>query len=73
MYLILINSYCISLSFIERKILFRQVIHGGRLELHPRIPESIQVLIQITMVDADHRPTFTNLKESLKDLHFDNG
>jgi hypothetical protein len=49
------------------------VIDGGRLELHPRIPESIQVLIQLTMVEANQRPTFIKLKEDLCDIKFAEG
>mgnify|MGYP002803950096 FL=1 len=46
------------------------VTSGNRLDLHPKIPESIQVIIQSTMVDADHRPTFSHLKDNLSGMKF---
>jgi hypothetical protein len=49
------------------------VLNGKRLELHPRIPKSIQNLIQLTMVDADHRPTFADLKDNLLEMRFEDG
>ena len=52
---------------------FLQVTNGNRLELHPRIPESIQVIIQSTMVDADHRPTFSDLMDYLSGMTFADG
>jgi hypothetical protein len=51
----------------------RQVIEGSRLELHRRIPEPTQKLINLTMVEADHRPTFTNLKEDLRHIELKDG
>jgi hypothetical protein len=49
------------------------VTNGKRLELYPRIPDSIQDLIQLTMVDADHRPTFRDLRDALVGMKFEDG
>jgi hypothetical protein len=57
----------------RRHLFFHQVLSGNRLELHPKIPESIQVLIQLTMVDADHRPAFNSLRENLLGIKFEDG
>ncbi|XP_028391604.1 uncharacterized protein LOC114516354 [Dendronephthya gigantea] len=44
------------------------VLAGKRLELHPKIPKQIQLLIQYTMMDVDRRPTFSALKGNLMDI-----
>lgn len=70
------NCFHISLrneQRIKNLLLFRQVLKGDRLELHPKIPESIKMLIQLTMVDADHRPSFLDLKDNLLDIGFQDG
>ena len=47
------------------------VTNGKKLELHSRIPESIQVLIQSTMENAELRPTFLKLKDNLLKIDFE--
>ena len=50
-----------------------QVLRGGRLELHPRIPKQIQRLIHLTMMETDQRPTFVGLKDDLLEINFKDG
>ena len=50
-----------------------QVLSGNRLELHPKIPDSVKVLIQLTMVDPDHRPKFSELRDNLLGTNFEDG
>jgi hypothetical protein len=52
---------------------FLQVLSGNRLELHPKIPDSIQGLIELTMKTMEQRPTFTRLKEKLLEIRFGDG
>ncbi|XP_028411528.1 tyrosine-protein kinase CSK-like [Dendronephthya gigantea] len=48
----------------------KYVLNGNKLELHPKIPDSIRKIIQSTMKKKDHRPTFRHLKSDFMDLTF---
>jgi hypothetical protein len=51
-----------------------QVLNGNRLELHPKIPDAVKHLIQLTMVDADHRLKFSELRDNyLLEMNFEEG
>ena len=49
------------------------VLSGNRLELHPKIPESIQEVIKSTMKDVGNRSSFPGLKASLLEISFTEG
>ncbi|XP_028411554.1 uncharacterized protein LOC114534200 [Dendronephthya gigantea] len=47
------------------------VLEGNKLELHPKIPDSIQNVIQSTFTKKDDRPTFSELNSHLREITFD--